>query len=206
MKNTFEELSKINVNGKLEKKGSQTYLSWAYAWAEVKKLFPNVQRKVYEREDGRNYFDDGRTAWVKVGVIINDIEHIDYLPIMNHGNKSIMVDNVTSFDVNKSIQRSTVKALALHGLALYVYAGEDMPEEGDGAQVVDVSKPKKTNASVKKGGVRIDLNVGDDNWEKVLKYVQGNKALGTASILKTLSTKYEITNVVKEVIEGEVAK
>lgn len=206
MKNTFEELSKINVNGKLEKKGSQTYLSWAYAWAEVKKLFPNVQRRVYEREDGRNYFDDGRTAWVKVGVIINDIEHIDYLPIMNHGNRSIMLDSVTSFDVNKSIQRSTVKALALHGLALYVYAGEDMPEEGDGAQVVDVSKTKKTNASVKKGGVRIDLNVGDENWEKVLKYVQGNKGLGTASILKTLSSKYEITNVVKEAIEGEVAK
>jgi hypothetical protein len=127
-KSIFEALNSINVNDKTEKKAGLTYLSWAWAWAEVKKLYPNVQRKVYETENGVNYFTDGQTCFVKVGVTIGDIEHIDYLPVMNNRNQSIKLDQVTSFDINKAIQRSTTKALALHGLGLYIYAGEDLPE------------------------------------------------------------------------------
>tara|TARA_R110001592_G_scaffold63631_2_gene195156 strand:+ start:1821 stop:2477 length:657 start_codon:yes stop_codon:yes gene_type:complete len=127
-KETFDTLSSINVNDKTEKKGNLTYLSWAWAWAEVKKLYPTVQRKVYENENGCNYFTDGKSCWVKVGVTIQDLEHIDYLPVMDFRNKSILLENVTSMDINKAIQRSTTKALALHGLGLYIYAGEDLPE------------------------------------------------------------------------------
>ena len=127
-KTNFEKLNDINVNGKTDKKGNLTYLSWAWAWAETKKLFPNMTRKVYETESGLNYFTDGATAWVKVGVTIDGLEHIDYLPVMDHRNNSIKIDKVTSFDVNKAIQRSTTKALALHGLGLYIYSGEDLPE------------------------------------------------------------------------------
>lgn len=129
MENYFVALNNINVNDKTEKKNGLTYLSWAYAWGEIKKLFPNAQRKVYEREDGVNYFTDGKTAWVKTSVTINDIEHIDYLPIMDTRNRSIPLENITSFDVNKTIQRSITKACALHGLGLYIYAGEDLPVE-----------------------------------------------------------------------------
>jgi len=128
MKTIYETLSKINVNDKTEKKGSQTYLSWAHAWAEIKKFYPAVQRKVYEDHNGFNYFTDGKTCWVKVGVIIDELEHIDYLPIMDMRNNAIQFERVTSFDVNKAIQRSTAKAIAMHGLGLYIYAGEDMPE------------------------------------------------------------------------------
>lgn len=124
----FESLNSINVNDKTEKKGNLTYLSWAWAWAEVKKLYPDIQRTVYESENGINYFTDGKSCWVKVGVTINGLEHIDYLPVMDFRNNSIILDKVTSFDVNKAIQRSTTKALALHGLGLYIYAGEDLPE------------------------------------------------------------------------------
>jgi len=124
----FESLNSINVNDKTEKKGNLTYLSWAWAWAEVKKLYPDIQRTVYESENGINYFTDGKSCWVKVGVTINGLEHIDYLPVMDFRNNSILLDKVTSFDVNKAIQRSTTKALALHGLGLYIYAGEDLPE------------------------------------------------------------------------------
>ena len=127
-KETFDTLSSINVNDKTEKKGNLTYLSWAWAWAEVKKLYPTVQRKVYENENGCNYFTDGKSCWVKVGVTIQDLEHIDYLPVMDFRNKSILLETVTSMDINKAIQRSTTKALALHGLGLYIYAGEDLPE------------------------------------------------------------------------------
>ena len=126
--NYFLELNKINVNDKTETKNGLTYLSWAWAWAEVKKLHPNATYTIYENKDGWNYHTDGKTGWVKTGVTINEIEHIEYLPIMDFKNKSIPAENITSFDVNKAIQRSLTKAVARHGLGLYIYAGEDLPE------------------------------------------------------------------------------
>lgn len=129
MATVFETLNSINVNEHTEKKGNLTYLSWAWAWAECKKAFPTAQYTVYENEHGWNYFTDGKTCWVKTGVTIEEQEHIEYLPVMDFKNKSIPLENVTSFDVNKTIQRSLTKALARHGLGLYIYAGEDLPEE-----------------------------------------------------------------------------
>lgn len=128
-KNYFEELNNINVSGKTEKKNNLTYLSWAWAWGELKKLHPDATYTIYENADGWFYHTDGKTAWVKTGVTVNGIEHIEYLPVMDFKNKSIPADAVTSFDVNKAIQRSLTKAVARHGLGLYIYAGEDLPEE-----------------------------------------------------------------------------
>lgn len=128
MDNYFSVLNGINVNGKTEKKGSLTYLSWAWAWGEVKKLFPDATYKIYENANGWNYHTDGKTCWVKTGVTVNGIEHIEYLPVMDNRNNSIKLDHVTSFDVNKAIQRSLTKAIGRHGLGLYIYAGEDLPE------------------------------------------------------------------------------
>lgn len=128
MDNYFKTLNDINVNGKTEQKNGLTYLSWAWAWGEVKKLFPDATYTVYENADGLFYHTDGMTCWVKTGVTINGIEHIEFLPVMDFKNKSIPRDHVTSFDVNKAIQRSLTKAVARHGLGLYIYAGEDLPE------------------------------------------------------------------------------
>ena len=127
--NYFVELNSINVNEHTEKKNNLTYLSWAWAWGEVKKRFPDATYKVYEDDNGCIYWTDGRTAWVKTGVTVNGIEHIEYLPIMDFKNRSIPLSDITSFDVNKSIQRSLTKAVARHGLGLYIYAGEDLPED-----------------------------------------------------------------------------
>ena len=133
MENIFERLNSINVNEKVEQKNGLTYLSWAWAWAEVKKLYPEANYTIYENTlpNGYvvNYFTDGKTSYVKTGVTINGLEHIEELPVMDFRNKSILLDNMTSFDVNKAIQRSLTKALARHGLGLYIYAGEDLPEE-----------------------------------------------------------------------------
>ena len=132
MDNYFAKLNAINVNGKTEKKNGLTYLSWAWAWAEVKKLYPDATYTVYERDTEFgpvNYFTDGRTCWVKTGVTINSIEHIEELPVMDFKNRSIPLDAVNSMDVNKAIQRSLTKACARHGLGLYIYAGEDLPED-----------------------------------------------------------------------------
>lgn len=130
-KNVFETLSAINLSGKTEKKNGLTYLSWAYAWAEVCKVYPTATYKVYERDTQWgpvNYFTDGRTCWVKVGVTIEGLEHVEMLPVMNFKNQSIPLDKVTSCDANKAIQRCITKAVARFGLGLYVYAGEDLPE------------------------------------------------------------------------------
>lgn len=129
----FQTLNEINVNEHTEKKNGLTYLSWAWAWSKVKENFPDAFYTIYENKDGLNYHTDGRTCWVKTGVTINGLEHIEYLPVMDYRNASIAADKVTSFDVNKAIQRSLTKAAARHGLGLYIYAGEDLPEaERDG--------------------------------------------------------------------------
>lgn len=126
--NYFAELNAIDVGDKVEKKNNLTYLSWAWSWAEIKKKHPDSRYDVYENKDGWNYHTDGRTCWVKTGVTVMGIEHIEYLPVMDHRNNSIPLERVTSFDVNKAIQRSLTKACARHGLGLYIYAGEDLPE------------------------------------------------------------------------------
>ena len=124
----FETLNAINVGEHIEKKNGLSYLAWAWAWAEVKKNYPAATYTIYENKDGWNYHTDGKTAWVKTGVTIDGLEHIEYLPVMDMRNRSIPIENVTSFDVNKAIQRSLTKACARHGLGLYIYAGEDLPE------------------------------------------------------------------------------
>lgn len=139
----FQTLSAIDVSGKTEKKSNLTYLSWAWAWGELKKLYPDASYTIYENEiddllihgelafpikRNVNYFTDGRTAWVKVGVTVDGQEHIEMLPVMDHRNKSIALNALDSFAVNKTIQRALTKAIARHGLGLYIYAGEDLPE------------------------------------------------------------------------------
>ena len=146
MDNYFTDLYAVNVNGHTEKKNNLTYLSWAWAWGEIKKRHPDATYTVYENADGWNYHTDGRTCWVKTGVTVNGIEHIEYLPVMDYKNKSIPVENVTSFDVNKAIQRSLTKACARHGLGLYIYAGEDLPEE-EAAEKQDASRNAKNIAA-----------------------------------------------------------
>ena len=132
-KSVFATLNAINVNEHVEKKDTGkvqlSYLSWAWAWAKVKENYPDASYTIYENAQGWNYHTDGKTCWVKTGVTINGMEHIEYLPVMDNRKRSIPADSVTSFDVNKAIQRSLTKAAARHGLGLYIYAGEDLPEE-----------------------------------------------------------------------------
>jgi hypothetical protein len=130
-KSVFATLNAINCNEHTEQKNGLTYLSWAWAWQMVKSKYPDANYTVYENADGWNYHTDGRTCWVKTGVTINGQEHIENLPVMDFRNASIPLDKVTSYDVNKAIQRSLTKACARHGLGLYIYAGEDLPDTVD---------------------------------------------------------------------------
>ena len=185
-KSTFKELTAINVKGKVEKKGRFDYLSWAYAWAIVKDKYPDANRTVYESDHtGLNYFSDGNTAYVKVGVTINNIEHIDYLPIMGNNNQSLTVDKVTSFAVNKTIQRRTVKAIGMHGLGLSLWAGEDLVD-------VSVSAPSvkpKTKDTLKKT---------HEKWDSVVDYVKSKSNQPFATTIMAIEKKYVIPTALKK--------
>ena len=182
--NYFKQLNSINCNDKTEKKNGLTYLAWAYAWGEVKKLFPDSTYTIYENANGWFYHTDGNTCWVKTGVTINGIEHIEYLPVMDYKNRSIPVDQVTSFDVNKAIQRSLTKAVARHGLGLYIYAGEDLPEDDN--QVEQPSQPLTAVQARRTAAKRTAENKPSDNkpyeplsdedyWKIIKAYAEGRK-------------------------------
>lgn len=155
--NRFETLAAINCNDKTEKKNGLTYLSWAWAWDQLKRVYPDSFYTIYEDANGCLYHTDGRTCWVKTGVTLVDgdtrIEHIEYLPIMDFKNRSIPLDQVTSMDANKAVQRSLTKAVARHGLGLYIYAGEDLPEEEKRTEPTTCADcGGEINDAVKRGG------------------------------------------------------
>lgn len=171
-KSVFDTLFSVNVNGHTEKKKSGdtelTYLSWPFAWAEVKKAYPNATYDVVKQENGLPYVYDENTGYmVNTRVTIEGVTHEMWLPVMDGANKAMKdreytylvknknfkyakkcddgvyrdrfgneqtpyteksVDAATMFDVNKAIMRCLVKNLAMFGLGLYIYAGEDLPE------------------------------------------------------------------------------
>ena len=145
MSSVFNVLNKIDVNAHTESKGNLTYLSWAWAWQVAKANFPDTQYTVYENDLGFNYHTDGHTAWVKVSTTIEDLEHIEYLPVLDFKNKSIPKDQLTSMNVNTAIQRGLTKSLARHGLGLYIYAGEDIPSDNPSVHKVYNTWSKATD-------------------------------------------------------------
>ena len=114
-----------NVNEHTEKKGSLTYLSWAWAWAEALKSDPDATYKI-EMFDGKCFMEINGTAMVFVTVTMFGKPMTCQLPVMNHLNKAII--NPDAFAINTAIMRCMTKGLALHGLGMYIYSGEDLPE------------------------------------------------------------------------------
>lgn len=182
--NYFEKLNAVNVNDKTEKKNGLTYLSWAWAWGEVKKRHPDATYTIYESANGCLYHTDGQTCWVKTGVTVEGIEHIEYLPVMDNRNKSIPLANVTSFDANKAIQRSLTKACARHGLGLYIYAGEDLPDgENEQKQTAVKNEPSKEQlaelnqlgGSIQVVATYYKVNIEDVTADMVQAMIDGKK-------------------------------
>ena len=122
----MSELLKINVNNHIEKKGNLSYLSWAWAWAEVLKIDPAARWYAHEYGDRpAMYLPDG-SAMVKVSVTIKGDTKTCVLPVMNNRNQAI--PNPDAFAVNTAVMRCLAKCIAMFGLGLYIYAGEDLPE------------------------------------------------------------------------------
>jgi hypothetical protein len=208
MENVFASLSAINLNDKVEKKDNLTYLSWAWAWSEVKKQYPDA---VYEVKffNGLPYICDENTGYmVFTEVTIQGQTHMMWLPVMDGANRAMksteseyktkygskIIAAATMFDINKTLMRCLVKNLAMFGLGIYIYAGEDLPE-GEVTEVVSQAKPKTTEVVGK-----AELKKGDDNWTKVTAYIEANKAIGYETILAQLLRKYEISDAIKKEI------
>ena len=170
-KSVFQTLNSINVNEHTELKDKLTYLSWPWAWAEVKKRFPSVSYTIYRDEQKRPYVEDPDFGIIcYTSVTIEGTTYDMWLPVMDGSNKAMKrkpytyqvynryekryeektVQAATMFDINKTIMRCLVKNLAMFGLGLYIYAGEDLPEQQEPEQ----NPEQNPEPSI------------DDQWEK----------------------------------------
>jgi hypothetical protein len=139
----FEEIYGINVNDKTETKGGLKYLSWAWAWAEFKKVYPTATYEVV-KFNGLPYIkEEGVGVMVYTKVTADGLTYEMWLPVMNNMNKAIMQPTMT--EINKAIMRCLTKNISMFGLGLYIYAGEDLPEEdGENANAEKNDKPIRT--------------------------------------------------------------
>lgn len=167
--NRFNVLNAIDVSDHIEKKNNLSYLSWAWAWQELKKVYPDSYYTIYKNPEGWLYFTDGKTCWVETGVTLVDgdykLEHVEHLPIMDFKNQSLTKDKVTSMDVNKAIQRSLTKAAARHGVGLYIYAGEDLPEEPEDVKAAREQQIADLKAQIAQELSRVGASMS--NQEKI---------------------------------------
>ena len=193
---TFEKLSAINVNKYVEDKQGLKYLSWAFAWSETKKHCPDATYTIGETE-----YDEATGFMCHTSVTIEGETLEMWLPVMDGKNKSMKkhkytyptrygekeVEPATTFDINKTIMRCLVKNLAMFGLGIYIYAGEDLPV------IEEPVVSSKTQASTNKASDKPALDINSDKWEAMKKFVEANKTLGYKKIVDKISMKYKIS-------------
>lgn len=206
-KTVFERLSAINVNAHVEKKKDLSYLSWAWAWSEVKKNCPDATYRIGETE-----YDDALGFMCHTTVTIEEETLEMWLPVMDGANKSMkkqaytyqtrfgekQVEGATTFDINKTIMRCLVKNLAMFGLGIYIYAGEDLPEAETTAPLV--AKKEEAPAEL------IALKKGTPNWDNVVKYVESNKDLSMEKLVQQLSRKYTMSAAIQSELSSILTK
>lgn len=205
----FEQLLSLNVNDKTEKKGDLTYLSWSFAWGEFKKVYPEA---VYEviKFDGLPYAYDENTGYmVYTKVTAENLTHEMWLPVMDGKNDAmkaqlytykamrwnkqsrkkeeveVTVQGATMFDVNKTIMRCLVKNLAMFGLGLYIYAGEDLPEPSEEEKAKQAESEKQEILEQYDGG---------KGRKPEEYYAKSIDAITTAIDLKTLEVVWKFVN------------
>ena len=194
MDDKFLELYKIDVSGKTEKKGNLTYLSWCWAWAEFKKVYPDANYEV-KKFDGIPYVHDTDTGYmVYTSVTAGGMTYEMWLPVMDTRNKAMKTADM--FDINKTIMMCLTKNLAMFGLGLYIYAGEDLPE--------DAEKPPKEGTKAKQTGKTEAWKLTKS--ELVQVYGVKNAEATIAALEKKLGVPYaewdkEATQKIRETLE-----
>jgi hypothetical protein len=195
----FKTLNALNVNLYTQtiKAGKRdlTYLSWSHAWAELLKLYPDSSFRVYENDQGLPYFISDLGLIVKVSVTVESVERICWLPVLDGANKSMRtarytyetrygkktVEAATMFDINTTIMRCLVKAIALHGLGLYIYKGEDLPDQEIPDNVTELPKAEP-KAAPKKAAPKVEAKpeFDPDKHQKVFDWFMNYNSIPTA--------------------------
>ena len=160
--NYFTELDQVDVTQHIEKKGKFNYLSWAYAVRELKKRHPHATWTVHEW-DGMPFISTTCGFFVKVTVIVNEVEMTQVHPVLDHQSKPITAPN--SFQINTSIQRCLAKAIALHGFGLHIFVGEDLPS----SPPIDALQQKELLDLAK------DRNVEKDLLDQIMGQISSEK-------------------------------
>jgi hypothetical protein len=208
----FDKLSAINVNDKVDKKSNLTYLSWAWAWAEVKKACPDATYEVLQDPyTSKPYFFDDNLGYMVMTQVTIEGESLEmWLPVMDGANKAMTnksytystrygdktVEAATMFDINKTLMRCLTKNLAMFGLGLYIYAGEDLPET---IEQVKTPQPQPIKEDLP------ELKKGSEDWNKVVSYINTNKSLGMEKLGKQLNRRYKMSAIIKKEIANIVS-
>ena len=221
----FDALYSLDLRDKVEKYNDLSYLSWANAWAEFKWCYPStIYRIIKNPETNLPYFVDSQIGiMVYTEVTVDGITHEMWLPVMNNANKSMKlepytykvfdkfkkeyvektVEAATMFDINKTIMRCLVKNLAMFGLGLFIYAGEDFPESepSDIRQQTDAPKkttrrtkaiPQTQQATDKYAGIKAALNACGDQQSLMSLYQQHKNEVDGNSEIKALFTERKL--------------
>ena len=161
MDNYFERLNRINVSEHIEKKGNFSYLSWPFAVAQLRLADPTASWEV-RRFEGLPYLRSETGYFVEVAVTVQGITLSQIHPVLDGRNQPIA--EPTAFDINSSIQRCLVKAIALHGLGLYIYAGEDLPD-GPAPATTPKATPIRAQRTITIGQQRfLEKLIAEANW------------------------------------------
>lgn len=221
-KSVFETLSAINVNDKVEKKNGLTYLSWAWAWGEVKKVYPDATYQVLrDPNTSLPYFQDSSLGYMAMTQVTIQGQTLEmWLPVMDGANKAMKenpysyatrygnkeVEAATMFDINKTLMRCLVKNLAMFGLGHYIFAGEDLPESDEAPQrtpaapinkIPPVAKPPVAQPKAEPQASVVEdtkpqLKKGTESWDKVVKWLGENKGKNMDDIEKILKQRFLI--------------
>lgn len=227
---TFKTLVSMDFNKHVEVSNGFKYLSWSYAWGEIKKIDQEANYEILENEEGLPFFESKLGIFVKTQVTFKNVTHKMILPVLDGRNKAMKTEAykykagkssfeyeckaADSFDINKAILRCLVKNIAMHGVGLYIYQGEDIPENLEEIKVPTPSPTptKKTSNSESEIKLNFDLKLVEQalsaissktNIEKEILNLISEKNLTEAEILKLNELK---DYYIKELLEKEEAK
>lgn len=215
MEDNFLKLLNLNVNDKTEKKKNLTYLSWSWAWAEFKKVYPDARYIVKKNEQGLPFFYDKVLGYlVYTEVTAGNLTYEMWLPVMDGANKTMKdetytytnkygeektVETADMFDINKTIMRCLVKNLAMFGLGLYIYSGEDLPEEDKKEQEEQKKQQleeqkRKQQEELEKKARKVTAEEAQEIVNKITEYAQ-LKGGDAGELIKHYITKNNVKDI-----------
>lgn len=203
-KTIFQTLSEIDITTKIKQKNKMDYLPWSSAWDFVKNKYPDATYRIVKTENGCIYHNDGNTCWVETEMTIGDESQTEILPVLDFRNQAISVDKITTSDVNKSIKRCLVKNLALFGLGLSLWNGEELSDNAKKKKSDDEEALKDIQKNVI-DLLKVKVDEGCDKI-KLFAYIEGIIGSKNPGNVKDIDKLNKALELVKDVTPETLAK